>query len=100
MGTPHLVKNRGSWPDTVWQLCSGTSRGTPLEEQFEAVARQLPAATLQKSGRLPEDARIYFSVGLFSDAQIPTADLSIRCLEISNAYGASVEVKVYMSDMQ
>jgi len=91
-GDAHLLKSRGTWTDTVWQ-CAAPPPTTSLEEKFEAIARRLPAEIVQQARAVID--RVYISVGVFSDAQVPTADLTPRCLAIAAAYGAAVEVKVY-----
>jgi len=96
VGDAHLLTSRGTWTDTVWQ-CAALARTASLQEKFEEIARRLPAETLQQARALID--RVYISVGVFSDAQVPTADLTPRCLEIAAAYGAAVEVKVYAPDM-
>jgi hypothetical protein len=100
IGDPHPLKARGPRKKTVFQVCSSAGRDVAtLEEHFESVAQQCSAAPLKNVGVLPADTEIYISVGVFSDAQIPTADLTKRCLAISESLGASVEVRLYMSDM-
>jgi len=97
-GEPHLLKSRGMWQTTVWQLCSGCPRTTPIEEQFAAIESQLAPAQLG-AGTLPAGARVYFSVGVFSDAQVPTATLTPRISVIAAKYGADIAMKFYAPDM-
>lgn len=94
-GDPHLLKSRGVWKSTVWQCCSELPRATPVEEQFEAIGRRFPSARLRTPEVLPLLSRCYVSIGVFSDAQTPTVDLTGRCLAIAAAYGASVEMSFY-----
>jgi hypothetical protein len=94
-GGPHLLKSRGTWRSTVWQCCSECPRATPIEEQFEAVARRFPAAQLRTPEVRSLISRCYFSIGVFSNAQTPNVELTSRCLAISAGYGASVELKFY-----
>src|SRR4051794_397580 len=67
-GEPHLLKTRGVWEDTVWQYGSGCPRTASVPDQFRAIGAHLPSGPI--TGLLPDDARVYFSVGVFSDAQI------------------------------
>jgi hypothetical protein len=99
MGDSHVLKNRGVWKKTVWKVCSTCSRTATLEEHFEDIVEQLPAKKLRAPGVLPDASEVYISIGVFSDAQIPTADLTLRCLSISESYGAAIEVCLYESDM-
>jgi hypothetical protein len=94
-GTPHLIRSRGLWSSTSWQLCSGCPRTTPLDEQFASIELRLPATRLRQKDTLPADANVYFSVGIFSDAQTPTATLSARVSAIVARYVADVEAKFY-----
>jgi hypothetical protein len=98
-GTPHIIKSRGVWRTTVWQLCSGCPRTAPLEEHFAAIESQLAPTRLRGPGTLPPDARVYFSLGLFSDAQVPTVNLSPSSLGIAARYQADLETKFYSPDM-
>jgi hypothetical protein len=98
-GTPHLLKSRGLSRTTVWQLCSGCPRTTQLEEQFASIELRLPAARLRTEDALPTDASIYFSVGVFSDAQTPTAALNPRVSAIATRFDADIEMKFYAADM-
>ena len=98
-GTRHLIKSRGVWRTTVWQLCSGCPRTIPLEEQFAAIALRMAPAELRAEGILPVDASVYFSVGVFSDAQTPTVILTPRVMAIVARYGANLEMKFYAPDM-
>jgi len=98
-GTPHLIRSRGVWPTSVWQLCSGCPRATSLEEQFAAIELQLAPGQLRATGTLPADAHVYFSVGLFSDSQVPTATFTPTILAIATSYGAEIETKLYTPDM-
>jgi hypothetical protein len=99
MGAPHIIKSRGVWRTTVWQLSSGCPRTIPLEEQFAAVESQLAPERLRRTGTIPTDARVYFSLGIFADAQVPTANLTPRILAIATEYGADIELKIYSPDM-
>jgi hypothetical protein len=99
IGGPHVLKSRGVWKSSVWQLCSDCGRAAPPEEHFENIARRLSADRLAGAG-VPSDARVYVSLGVFSDAQVPTAELTARCLAITGAFRASIEVRVYSSDMR
>lgn len=98
-GDPHLLKDRGVWKSTVWQICSGQPRSAHLEDHFEHLAGRLPVSRVVGSGALPDDAEVYVSVGVFSDAQIPTVNLTRRCLAIAEAFGARIEVRQYAPDM-
>jgi len=40
-GDPHLIRTRGVWKTTAWQFCSGCAQTTAVEDQFEAIARNL-----------------------------------------------------------
>jgi hypothetical protein len=99
MGDPNLLKTRGPWKQTVWRVGTGCSWKAKLEEQFEDIVEQVPPKKLRSPGVLPDASKVYLSVGVFSDDQIPTADLTLRCLAISQSYGASIEVCMFESDM-
>jgi hypothetical protein len=98
-GAPHILKSRGEWTDTVWQCCSELPATAPLESHFEAIAQRCPFERVMNREGCLKDATVYISVGVFSDAQIPTALLTPRCLAIASAYGAAVEVRTYEPDM-
>ena len=98
-GAPHIIKSRGVWRTTVWQLSSGCPRTIPLEEQFAAIELRLAPGRLRRAGTIPTDARVYFSLGIFSDAQVPTANLTPRILEVAAKYQADIELKFYAPDM-
>lgn len=93
-GAPHVVKSRGKWKSTVWQLCSTRPRTAAIEEHLEELVVRLPPARVG-SGVLPADARKHISIGVFSNAQIPVATLSERALAIGVQYGASMELRWY-----
>jgi hypothetical protein len=99
VGEPHLLESRGVWKTTLWQLESDLPRTSALEEQFEDVYAQVPVANVRPAN-LPEDAKVYISIGVFSNAQIPVAIFTRRCLGIADAFGAALEVRVYVSDME
>jgi hypothetical protein len=99
MGDPHRLKTRGLWKQTIWKVCSTCSQSEPLEAHFDDIVAQLSAEKLRAPDVLPNAAKVYFSVGVFSDDQIPTADFTFRCLAISQSYGASIEVCLYSCDM-
>lgn len=99
MGDPHVLKEYGAWEQTVWRVCSTCPRTATLEEHFEDIEEQISAKKLRAPDVLPDTSQIYFSVGVHSDAQIPTADLTLKCLAISQSYGASIEVCMFESDM-
>ncbi len=99
IGDPHVLKARGRWQESAWKVCSRCAGTAPLEEHFGDIWAQLPAERLRAPGVLPSAAHVYFSVGVFTDAQIPTADLTAKCLAICQSYGASIEVCTYECDM-
>ena len=97
-GAPHVLRSRGKWKSTVWQLCSTCARAAPIEEHMVQIAERLPPSRLGAEGVLPGDARVYVSVGVFSSAQIPTIDVTMRTLAICVEYSASLEVRYYVSE--
>jgi hypothetical protein len=97
-GQPHLLKSRGVWKESVWQQCAGPTRTTHLEDQFLALEARVPRQAMVPPGTLPADARVYFSVGVFSDAQMPTVDLTRECLRVAQRFNATIEVRVYISE--
>jgi hypothetical protein len=94
MGTPQIIERRGMWPSTTHQVCSTRPRTCPVEEHLEDVLASLPPARVAP-GMLPADARKYISIGVFSNAQIPTVMLTERALEIAAAFGAPIELRWY-----
>jgi len=99
IGDPHILKSRGTWESTVWQCCSECPRVTSIEEQFKALARRFPAEALQTPQVLPLLSLKYISIGVFTDAQTPTVELTSVCFDIAKAYDATIEIKLYPSDM-
>src|SRR6185312_14936251 len=99
IGEQHRLRSRGKWKSTVWQLCSRREQADEIEAHLEDIARQLPATRLAAPGVLPDDARILLSLGVFSDRQIPVAELTRECLRIADDYRASVEIRFYTPEM-
>jgi hypothetical protein len=93
-GEPHILKNRGKHPSTVWKVCSTFPQTAGVDEHLGDLIARLPPAALG-SEVLPPDAEKYISIGFFSNAQIPTLTLSERALAIGKAYGASIEISWY-----
>jgi hypothetical protein len=93
-GEPHVLKNRGKHPSTVWKVCSTLPQTAAIEEHLEDVVARLPPTSLGPEV-LPQDSETYISIGFFSNAQIPTLTLSERALAIAKAYGASIETSWY-----
>ena len=99
IGEQHRLRSRGKWKSTIWQLCSRLDRAAEIEAHVEDISGQLPASKLAARGVLPDEARIYLSVGVFSDRQTPIADLTRRCLQVADDYRASFEIRFYSPDM-
>ncbi len=100
IGDPHVLKSKGAWQSTVWQVCSDLPRTASLGEHFDAIARKVSSSRLRAPGVLPNETRVYFSIGVFSDAQIPVADLSRSVLGQCEEYQASIEVRFYSPEME
>jgi len=98
-GEAHLLKNRGDWKETVWKHCSDRGREASLEEHLRAVFGEVPADGVARCREGLGNLDVYVSVGVFSDAQIPTADVSPDCLALCAAFGAGLEVSFYTPDM-
>jgi len=97
-GEPHLISSRGEWKSTMWQLCSRSDAGAPLERHFEDIAEQLQTGSFGDLRSLVTDAEVFMSVGVFSSSHVPAVDLTRRCLDIADAHQASIEVKVYAQE--
>jgi hypothetical protein len=98
MGEPHLIKSRGVWRSSVWQLSSEVGREATLDDHVTALAARIPYERIKTV--LPPDARVYLSIGVFSDAQIPTVSLTPRGVAVAMSIGAGVEVRYYSPDME
>jgi hypothetical protein len=98
-GDPHLLRSRGQWQETVWKRCSECGRGAPLEQHLRQVFDGLPAVRVAECRQMIGDLQTYVSIGVFSDAQIPTAHLIPACVTLCAEYGAGIQVAFYMPDM-
>jgi hypothetical protein len=67
---------------------------------LEDIQQQLAPSTILKVGALPHDAKVYISIGVFSDAQVPSVELTGVCLRIADEYRAAVEIRFYSPDME
>jgi uncharacterized lipoprotein YbaY len=59
----------------------------------------MPPSAILRDGALPQDAKVYVSIGVFSNAQVPTIELTQACLRFTDGYRASVEIRFYSPDM-
>jgi hypothetical protein len=99
LGSPHLIKSRGKWKHSVWQLCSRAGRASEIQEHLEDIDRQVVAKQLLSDAVVHTQSEIYISIGVFSDRQIPCVNLTRECLKIAGTFGARIEIQFYFPEM-
>ena len=83
------------WTQTIWRLDSDLSKDAPLKDHLESLVAHFPPSVLSRPRILPEDAKVWITVGVFFDTVTVSLAVSPEELDIVKAYGASFEVTCY-----
>ena len=83
------------WTQTILRLDSNLNKDAPLKQHLESLVAHFPPSEFSRPRILPEDAKVWISVGVFFDTVTVSLAVSPEELDIVKAYGASLEVSCY-----
>lgn len=87
-----------SWDETVWRLESKLPARASLEQHLTNIVQQCPPERLFRPGVLPEDSKVWLSVGVLFNGANAVVPISPKEIEIIGNYCATVEITCYPSE--